>query len=332
MRRFDFWVPAVAAAALCSGCGAGGDSTAVEAAVSIVSGALNNTTGSAVGYAPPRAPKSPLERALDAVNPIGTAWAATWTCTGGTLAPAYSGPAANPYTYTPVSCSVEWANGKSASSVWSSTFTLEYGASCDTTHAFILNQVGGCTVTRTTGSAGNTRTLTGPDGASYAVTHDSHGAGTGWDSSVAPAPSNGGVVATCAAGGCSQGGTLVVSGSHLFGTVTTAAGRTSKLWDHTVSTVGSGLALATTGTNRVLNGAVLVQHNLAKFTSTATFKDVTYAGGACCFPTAGSVTSEVTAGAEKGRTESLTFGSVCGEATYTGPQGKTTSLTLQHCI
>jgi hypothetical protein len=29
-----------------------------------------------------------------------------------------------------------------------------------------------------------TRTITGPDGNAYAVTHDTNGAGTGWDSTV----------------------------------------------------------------------------------------------------------------------------------------------------
>lgn len=304
--------------------------TGSEVSVSLVSGALNNTSGSTVAWNPPARPRgSAFARALEALNPIGTAWAATWTCTGGSLSPMFDGPGGNPYSYTPVSCSVEWDTGKTASADWSGAFTLDYGTSCDTTHAFIENQAGGCSVTRTT--SGNTRTLTGPDGNSYSITHDTSGAGTGWDPSVSPAPSDGGVVLTCASGGCGAGQTLVISGSHLTGSVNIAK-RDYRIWDHTVSTGAGGVTVTGSGTGRVVNGTVTVEHNILKFTSTTTFTNVAYTEPGCCFPTSGSVTTTFDSGSNVGKTESLSFSVLCGEATLTNANGSTEALTLEHCL
>lgn len=306
------------------------DPTGSEVAVSAVSGALNNTTGSSVAWNAPAPPRgSMFARALEAIDPIGTAWAATWTCTGGSLSPAFDGPASNPYSYTPLSCAVEWNNGRTASAKWSGPFTLTYGASCDSTHAFIENQAGGCALTRTT--AGDTRTLTGPDGNSYAVTHDTNGAGTGWDSSVSPAPANGGVQLTCSAGGCSAGQTLIISGSHLTGDVG-IQNKDYRIWDHTVTTGAGGITVTGTGTSRVANGTVTVQHNILRFTSTTTFTDVGYTEPGCCFPTTGSVATTFENGTNVGKTESLSFSPLCGEATLTNANGTTEALTLQHCL
>jgi hypothetical protein len=306
------------------------DPTGSEVAVSSVSGALNNTTGSSVAWLAPARPRaSMLARAVDALSPIGTAWAATWTCTGGSLSPAFAGPGADPYSYTPVSCSVQWENGRTASAVWSGPFTLNYGTSCDSTHPFIENQVGGCALTRTT--SGDTRTLTGPDGNSYSVTHDTNGAGTGWDTSVSPAPADGGVQLTCAAGGCSAGQTLVISGSHLTGDVD-IANKDYRIWDHTVTTGAGGVTVTGTGTSRSVSGTVTVQHNILRFTSTTTFDSVSYGEPGCCFPTGGSVSTTFSSGPNVGKTESLSFSLLCGEATLTNTNGTVEALTLQHCL
>jgi len=312
-------------ATLALACGPTNDVVASEVATSVVSGALNNTSGSAVAMNAPSRP-SRVRELMEALNPIGTAWAATWSCTGGSLSPAYTGPAGNPYAYTPLSCSVTWGNGKTASAVWSSTFALNYGSACDTTHAFFENQVAGCSVARTTAAGGNTRTLTGPNGNAYAVTHDTHGSGTGYDSTVAPAPNDNGLVVTCGANGCASSKTLAINGSHLTGTV-----NGSLWWDHTVSTP-SPLAVTDAGGTRTVNGTVVVQHNRAKFTSTTTFSNVTYAGGSCCFPSGGSVSTTFSSGPNAGKTETLTFGAGCGEATLTPPNGAAQALTLQHCL
>jgi hypothetical protein len=272
--------------------------------------------------APPLRPTL-WQRAVDTVNLEGTAWAASWTCSGGSLTPAFSGPASNPYAYAPVSCSVTWGNDRTASSRWDGVFTLNYGASCDSAHAFVENQAAGCVVTRTTGAEGNTRTITGPNGDSYAIRHDTNGAGTGWDPSVTPAPTDGGVEVSPTS--------LVVHGSHLTGTIT-VNGRTTRIWDHTVSTEAGGLTVTGTGTGRVVHGAVTVQHNLARYTATTTFNDVGYADGACCFPTSGTLSTTFDSGADAGKTETLAFGAVCGDATLTMASGETESVTLEHCL
>lgn len=295
-----------------------------EVAASVVSGGLNNNAGSAMAWNAPTPPRgSVLRRALDALNPVGTAWAATWTCTGASLSPTFAGPTQDPYSYTPLSCRVTWDDGMTASSSWNGVFTLVYGLSCDTTHAFIENQALGCEVTRTTGSDGNTRTITGPDGNSYAIAHNTNGAGTGWDSSVTPAPNDDGVQLTATS--------LVIGGSHLTGTVT-VGGTAYKIWDHTVSTGVDGLTIAGTGTSRVVDGAVTVQHNLLKFTATSTFNAVTYGNATCCFPTGGTVTTTFENGPNTGKTETLAFGRVCGEATLTPAVGIPENLTLAHCL
>lgn len=238
------------------------DGAGSEIATSVVSGSLNNGAGSKVSsndQARPKAKKG-IDWLLDKLNPIGTAWAATWNCTGGSLNPTFAGPGS--YTYTPLSCSVTWAGGKTVQAQWSSTFNLNYGASCDTTHALIQNQAASCQVTRTTNTGGNTRTITGPDGNTYAVTHDTNGQGTGWDSSVTPAPSDSGLAVDCGASGCAAGGTLTINGSHLTGTLTPSGGTPSKWWDHTVSTGAGGVTVTVNGTDRVVTGTVIVQHNL----------------------------------------------------------------------
>ena len=133
--------------------------TGSEVAVSAVSGAMNNTESEAAfGFdVAPRQQRGLGERIWDQITPIRPAFAASWTCTGATLVPPYSGPVADPYTYTPVSCSVTWGNGKTASAIWSSTFLLTYDASCDARSPFMDNQATNCSLTRTTPAAGNTR-------------------------------------------------------------------------------------------------------------------------------------------------------------------------------
>ncbi len=134
--------------ALCFGtaCGSSADATDAtgsEVSTSVVSGALNNSTDTTLGWnAPTFEKRSILERVWDGINLIQPAWAASWTCTGGTLTPTFSGPGS--YTYTPRSCNVSWRGGKTGSSSWTGTFDLAYGASCDQSHARVEDQAAGC--------------------------------------------------------------------------------------------------------------------------------------------------------------------------------------------
>jgi hypothetical protein len=336
-RTLGFW--SAMTLAVCIGCGANNsgqagageviDGQGLEVAISVVSGALNNTGGSTLGWNEPGLRLKPpvFNRALELLNPVSVAWAAEWTCTGGTLTPAFAGPAT--YSHTPVSCSVTWKNGKTASSIWDNTFTLVYGPSCDALHPFIGRQTAGCSLTRTSGPAGNTRTLTGPDGNSYSITHNTNGAGSGYDPTVSPAPDDDGVVVTCGASGCAVDGSLVINGSHLTGTVTSAAGKSATLWDHTVS---GSLTLSFSAGARVVSGTVTVEHNIVHRTASVVLSDVTYGDALCCFPTAGTVTTTMQNGLRTGKTETLNFASACGEATLTTFSGKTVALTLEHCL
>jgi hypothetical protein len=301
-----------------------------EVAVSTVSGALNNNSGTGVALLGPQAPKRTLiERAFAALNPIGTAYAADWSCSGDTLTPRFDGPGS--YAFTPASCSVTWPNGKRASSSWSAPFTLDYGTGCDSSHPVMEAQDASCELTRTSATGGTTRTITGPDGNTYAIDHDTNGAGTGWDSTVSPAPSDDGVQVSCGTGGCIASRTLVISGSHLTGTVD-IDGHSTTIWDHTVTTGSGGISVTGAAAERVVSGSITVQHNLIHATSTTTFSAVHYGEPLCCFPTDGTVSTTYSQGSNAGKTESMTFGSVCGEVTLTSPDGSTSSLTLQHCL
>ena len=300
-----------------------------EVAVSAVSGALKNTESqSALGLnSLPRQRRGAAARVWDRINPIRPAFAATWTCTGASLDHPYSGPTGDPYNYTPVSCSVTWRAGKTASAVWSGDFILNYGASCDSLSPFMDNQAANCTLNRTTAADGNTRTLTGPNGNYYAITHNTFGAGTGWDSAVAPAPSNDGVTLACGASGCAASRNLTISGSHLTGAVDSV-----RLRDHTVSTGTDAIIVTGSGPGRVVTGSVYVQHNLAHVTSLTTFNDVAYGDTACCYPTSGSVTTTFSKGPDQTKTETLAFGASCGDATLTRANGTMASITLDQCL
>jgi len=132
------------------------DGQGSDVAVSVVSGALNNTGGSVLGWNSPRlrAKQSTFERALELLNPVGVAWAAQWTCTGGTLSPAFAGPAS--YTYTPVSCSVTWRNGDTARR---SGMDIQPGLWPKLRRPAPVHAPpsSACSLTRTTGPSGNTR-------------------------------------------------------------------------------------------------------------------------------------------------------------------------------
>ena len=103
----------------------------------------------------------------------------------------------------------------------------------------------------------------------------------------------------------------MISGSHLTGTVTAAAGGSTTLWDHTV--IGT-VEVDGPADVRVVNGGVTVEHNIVHRTSNTVFANVTYGDASCCFPTAGYVATSMQNGSHAGETEKLTFGSVCGEA------------------
>ncbi len=327
MNRRQTYVLALCLLGIAAGCGGSPTASALsssEIAVDTVSGALNTVNGSAVALNDVPVRRGVLSRVLDELNPIRPAWAASWSCTGGNMTPAFNGPGS--YTWTPPSCTLTLGSA-TGSSTWSSTFMLGYGGSCDSTHAWIDLQSAGCALTRTTAVGGNTRTIDTLDGATRVVTHDTNGAGTGWDSTVTPAPSNAGVVITCGGAGCGSSRTIAINGSHLVGTISGTGGGTLH-FDHTITTGSGGLIVTGSATSRSVSGTVVVQHNLTKNTATVTFANVTFGDSGCPFPTSGTVTASVTNGPLKGTTETTTFsGTRCGAASVT-TDGTTQQVTF----
>jgi hypothetical protein len=326
MNLRQTFVVASCIAGIAAGCGGSSATSALsssEIAIDAVSGALNTTNGSAVALNDVPLRRGVLSRVLAKLNPIRPAWAASWTCTGASLTPAFNGPGS--YIWSPPSCSVTLGDAAGSSS-WSSTFTLTYGAGCDSTHPWIDHQSAGCQLTRTTGVGGNTRTISTLDGATRVVTHDTNGAGTGWDATVTPVPSNAGVVISCGATGCDSSRTIAINGSHLVGTVTSAGGTTR--FDHTISTGSGGLTVTGSGTSRSVSGTVTVQHNLTRNTASVAFTNVMFGDAGCPFPTSGTVTASFTDGPQTGMAETTTFSAAkCGGASIT-VDGTTRQVTL----
>ena len=306
------------------------DGAGSEISTSVVSGAVSGGSSSNV------ASNFPNKAAphFNFLSLISEAQAATWSCTSAGFTTTYTGPGA--YSYAPLSCSVTYGNGATVSATWSGgDWAFAYVASCGpstgTKAGFIPdNQTNGCAITRSSPTGGLTRTIKGMNDYAYGVVHDTTGTNTGYNSSVVPT-TDAGVILTCTAANCASR-SLVVSGSHLKGTFTVPGGTPTTFWDHTISTPAPGMTVVGTGINKVVNGTVIVQHNLAKFTTTSTFNNVGYGDANCCFPTSGSVTTVFSGSANDTKTETMAFGANCGETTFTPPSGTLTRITLTHCI
>lgn len=121
--------------------------------------------------------------------------------------------------------------------------------------------------------------------------------------------------------------TLTISGLHRIRT--SSAGRT--VFDHSVTTtapiVVSGTRL---GGNRVISsGTVKVDHNLAKFSSTASLAGLAW-NASCCHPISGSVTFAL-AGKETGSITVDYASGTCGEAKVTKDGDFLGTLELPGC-
>jgi hypothetical protein len=106
-------------------------------------------------------------------------------------------------------------------------------------------------------------------------------------------------------------------------------------WNHTVSTDPSNpLVFVGTGSSKVLNsGTIILQHNLAKYTSTSVVSSpLVFSNANCCFPTSGSLTATFSGGPYDGKTETIEYSSDCGEATLVNSAGVTSSITLSDCL
>lgn len=122
--------------------------------------------------------------------------------------------------------------------------------------------------------------------------------------------------------------TIDIKGIHLVAT----DGQSRKRWDHTISTdAAKPLKVKKAGAQKeITEGTTIVQHNLALFTATVDIKSpLTFSEG-CCHPTGGSVTT--TFSGSKSGSEDLTFTATCGVATLKAADGSEASLQLKHCF
>ena len=326
----------VVVAAVLSNCKGNTSNTSDSASSQIAAGAVGGSSNDGANggtYASNAAfPKPTFAQKLEnAFNLLPLAHAFTFTCTASSISPS-SYTANQSYVWTPASCSLAFKNGKSTSTAFTGTYTLNYNAACMGSGFGLATQSSGCVRTRTTtGSSGVVRTLTGVDGNSLSLTNDTT-VPSGYDTSVVT--SAGGNITTCTAGNCATR-TIAISGSHASLSLTPSGGTATTLWDHTYSTLSSDpIAITGTGTTKVVNsGTIVVQHNIAKFTSTAKVTTpLAFTISDCCFPASGVITSTFTGGTFAAKTETLTFTSSCGEATLIDSSGASSSVTLQHCL
>lgn len=157
---------------------------------------------------------------------------------------------------------------------------------------------------------------------------------SGWDTSVGS--KSGGTTVTFASAG---NRTIMMNGIHYTAvrSYTTKKGvaKTATVWDHTVST-STALTNTFSGGVHTTNGTVVLQHNLAKYTASASFANVTHSHSSCgCLPNGGVITTSFT-GSKTGN-EILTV-TGCGTATLqlgttlaAAQAATTTNVTLTHC-
>lgn len=93
---------------------------------------------------------------------------------------------------------------------------------------------------------------------------------------------------------------------------------------------GNSSGLGSTSSNRAITGTVTIHHNLAKYTATNKFNDVTWSDASCCFPVSGSISTTFSGTGAPSGTSTLTFTSTCGSATFVNaenPSGVGINLT-----
>jgi|GEM_PF-5463300 len=109
-------------------------------------------------------------------------------------------------------------------------------------------------------------------------------------------------------------------------------GSGQKIYDHSIKGLSQlNMTGARSNGTRVLNnGTVRVFNNLQSLQSDLTFSDLEWRKAACCYPTAGTITT-VTSGATKYESTTIRFDRTqCGQASLEGG-GKSTLITLQQC-
>lgn len=189
---------------------------------------------------------------------------------------------------------------------WNETFSGTSSATCT------VPIVSGETVVRTSSGA----VATGPLGGT--LTTDTNG-GTAYDGTVIPST---GTSTTNTSGTRA----ITINGTHRALTASSVT-----LFDHyLVTTTPLSVTGSRAGNNRVIaSGVIKLFHNLAKYTASSSFSNVTWGSSTCCFPTSGTITTTYS-GAVTG-TSTMQFTSTCGSATLTDMSGNVTTRTLTMC-
>ncbi len=271
-------------------------SNAAQTTMSIAGNSASSSEGGSVGFIQDEL--DTMNEYLDpsdAVNPFSSACTveSATTCSGAS--------APSTATIDWGGCTVDGGKGTMTGG-WTEIFS---GGSC------ARPLTNGLTITRTTSGS----TVTHTDGATR--TTDTNSATT-WDNTNLP--STGQTISQSAGTR-----TIVINGIHQI--KKNAKGVT--VFDHYLKTspniTVSGSRSAQT---RVINGTIILFHNLAKYNATNTFNSVTYGSSTCCYPTSGSI-STVLSGSKTG-TVTLAFSNTCGTSTFT-EGGIASTLTLDQC-
>lgn len=307
MKASIYLVNTVILFTLTTGCGKSSDNSGVESASEIAAaaaGGASNAGGSAMNEVPR---KSMVASALGFLNPISSATASgqcpifsTGLCAGG-----------NTVTLTYSGCSFNGGNG----STWNGGQVLAFGNNSCSNGVPVYGA--GNSLSRTfTGSLNNNPTTrTNPAG--VAVSLDS----STLSGYLSPQVSGGFQIT-----GVSGGHTVDILGLNLV----------SNRWNHTVTTNASlgGSSLNVNFPNypgfgrTIQSGAIVVEHNLAKYVGIASFSNVAW-NGTSCFPQSGSITTNFS-GSKSGN-EVLTF-TGGGSATLVENGGAPKNITLSHCF
>jgi hypothetical protein len=103
------------------------------------------------------------------------------------------------------------------------------------------------------------------------------------------------------------------------------------VYDHSIMSLGviTMTGARTDGTRTIVAGTVRVFNNTERTRTDSTLSGVMWKNKACCYPTAGSITSTLT-GLKTGSSQ-ITFKDRCGEATLSDAKGANQSIILKQC-
>ena len=340
--------------AVLGGCGSADvdpGATASESASELVTSSINGAVSSAsdggtgaLAYNQLEE-RSLLNRSLDQIFSSENAWATT-SCP--TIAASISGcVAATGMPVVLTTCNyIKPDAANYYPGVWNGTINYKFAAGTDmtgtaycptggpTAFPLVANATPGTPIPGDRRPVTMLRTLTNvtktsADGKSV-VTIDTTTA-SGWDTAVGL--KSGGLQVSFYPNASAIARAVIMNGTHYTATRSYVTkknmAKTATIWDHTVS---GNMNIAVSGTGfsvHTSTGTVVLQHNLAKYTATATLTGVVHDHLSCgCLPKAGTIATTFT-GSKTG-SETLTI-TGCGTGTLVDTTGASSTVTMTHC-